>query len=34
VWLDTNKPLSLDMEVKILPGGNIQFKQVREFHGR
>lgn len=34
VWLDTNKPLSLDMEVKILPDGNIQFKQVREFHGR
>lgn len=34
VWLDTAKPLSLDMEVKILPSGNIQFKQVREFHGR
>ncbi|MEO7093927.1 MAG: PEP/pyruvate-binding domain-containing protein, partial [Polyangiales bacterium] len=34
VWLDTNKPLSLDMEIKILPDGKIQFKQVREFHGR
>lgn len=34
VWLDVNKPLSLDMEIKILPDGNIQFKQVREFHGR
>ncbi len=34
VWLDTEKPLSLDMEIKILPDGNIQFKQVREFHGR
>jgi hypothetical protein len=34
VWLDATKPLSLDMEVKILPDGNIQFKQVREFHGR
>ena len=34
VWLDTAKPLSLDMEIKILPDGNIQFKQVREFHGR
>ena len=34
VWLDTDKPLSLDMEVKILPNGNYQFKQVREFHGR
>jgi hypothetical protein len=34
VWLDTDKPLSLDMEIKILPDGNIQFKQVREFHGR
>jgi hypothetical protein len=34
VWLDTNKPLSLDMEIKILPDGHIQFKQVREFHGR
>ncbi len=34
VWLDTSKPLSLDMEIKILPDGNIQFKQVREFHGR
>jgi hypothetical protein len=34
VWLDTEKPLSLDMEIKILPDGHIQFKQVREFHGR
>lgn len=34
VWLDTGKPLSLDMEIKILPDGNIQFKQVREFQGR
>jgi len=34
VWLDVNKPLSLDMEIKILPDGHIQFKQVREFHGR
>ncbi|SHG70973.1 PEP/pyruvate-binding domain-containing protein [Massilia sp. CF038] len=34
VWLDKNKPLSLDMEVKILPDGHYQFKQVREFHGR
>jgi hypothetical protein len=34
VWIDTGKPLSLDMEVKILPDGNIQFKQVREFQGR
>ncbi len=34
VWLDLNKPLALDMEIKILPSGNIQFKQVREFHGR
>ena len=34
VWLDTNKPLSLDMEIKILPNGDLLFKQVREFHGR
>jgi hypothetical protein len=34
VHLDANKPTSLDMEVKILPDGNIQFKQVREFKGR
>ncbi len=34
VWLDTDKPLSLDMEIKVLPDGNLQFKQVREFHGR
>lgn len=34
VWLDTGKPLSLDMEIKILPNGNIQFKQVREYQGR
>ncbi len=34
VWLDTQKPLSLDMEIKVLPNGNLQFKQVREFHGR
>jgi len=34
VWLDTAKPLSLDMEIKVLPDGNLQFKQVREFHGR
>ncbi len=34
VWLDTQKPLSLDMEIKVLPDGNLQFKQVREFHGR
>jgi hypothetical protein len=34
VWLDVNKPLSLDMEIKILPDGHIQFKQTREFHGR
>jgi len=29
VWLDVNKPLSLDMEIKLLPYGNYQFKQVR-----
>ncbi|MDK2126945.1 PEP/pyruvate-binding domain-containing protein [Parachitinimonas caeni] len=34
VWLDKDKPLSLDMEVKILPNGNYLFKQMREFHGR
>lgn len=34
VYLDLAKPLSLDMEIKILPDGHIQFKQVREFHGR
>ena len=34
VWLDIAKPTSLDMEIKILPDGNIQFKQVREFQGR
>ena len=33
VWLDIAKPTSLDMEIKILPDGNIQFKQVREFQG-
>ncbi|WP_338848593.1 PEP/pyruvate-binding domain-containing protein [Massilia sp. W12] len=34
VWQDKNKPLSLDMEVKILPDGHYLFKQVREFHGK
>ncbi len=34
VWLDTDKPLSLDMEIKVLPDGNLLFKQVREFHGK
>ena len=34
VWLDNSKPLSLDMEIKVLANGNLQFKQVREFHGK
>lgn len=34
VWGDAEKPLSLDMEIKVLPDGNLQFKQAREFHGR
>ncbi len=34
VWLDTNKPRSLDMEIKILANGHYVLKQVREFHGR
>jgi hypothetical protein len=34
VWLDTSKPRSLDMELKILANGQYVLKQVREFHGR
>jgi hypothetical protein len=34
VWQDKTKPLSLDMEIKVLPDGHYLFKQVREFHGK
>ena len=34
VWIDRDKPRSLDMEWKILNNGHYVLKQVREFHGR
>jgi hypothetical protein len=34
VWLDADKPRSLDMEFKFLQNGEFVLKQSREFHGR
>jgi hypothetical protein len=34
VWVDTDKPKSLDMEFKFLENGHFVLKQTREFHGR
>lgn len=34
VWIDRDKPRSLDMEWKVLANGHYILKQVREFHGR
>ncbi len=34
VWIDNEKPKSLDMEFKFLTNGHFVMKQVREFHGR
>ena len=34
VWLDDDKPKSLDLEAKILANGHLVIKQSREFHGR
>lgn len=33
VWLDDEKPRSLDMEFKVLQNGQFVLKQAREFHG-
>jgi hypothetical protein len=34
VWLDADKPRSLDMEFKFLQNGEFVLKQAREFHGQ
>lgn len=34
VWLDDQKPRSLDMEFKLLQNGQFVLKQSREFHGQ